>query len=393
VNPYTRAVNNALGKVLELRDICERQRQIASTDVDSLLELPTAKRLRRVYHYRQTRLLTRAVIEELCTRSLRTGRSNPQQAAELCALANDICLAIEARNPPPHWSPALVADLTALVQAHAGNAKRLLEHWEQARRHFAVAHDRLGKGTGDGELRAKVFGLHASLLRERREFGEALGLLSLAQNIYRELHHDHEQGRVLMLRVMILRELNLLDDAVSCHMNACGLLDEGRDPWMVGAAWINLAVLFHDLGRYQDAWSTLQGMPDLATLCGADASILMNQLWAEGMVLRGLDHYEEAFQRLQFVREHFASKGCPATAALVMLDIAVLFSQQGRTADLRKALDEACCLYPPDAWQDDARGALERFRQAVEAGEAAAVLLTALRHIRDMRIPPVTSAD
>jgi tetratricopeptide (TPR) repeat protein len=382
---YTRAVKNAVGAVTGWKKTLDRQREAAGGDVDRLLELPPAKRLRRVYHYRQTRLLTRATIVELCARSLRVGRKDPLLATELCALANEICLAMEARNPPPHLSPALMADLKALVQAHAGNARRLLQQWEKARGHFTAAHDRLLDGTGDGDLRACVFSLHASLLVECRHFEEALWLLTLAQSLYRRLGDSHAVGKVLMKEAIALREMGQVEAAIQCHIDACVFLDEARDPWIVGAAWINLAVLFHDVGRYEDAWSTLKGMPDLTELCGTEASILLNQLWVEGIVLRGLERYDEAVQRLRFVHRGFVDRGCKATAALVMLDLTVLFAEIGQGESLRAALEEAYRLCPPEAWREDTRRFLEQFRRAAEGGESVAVLLWNLQHIRKSR--------
>jgi hypothetical protein len=90
-------------------------------------------------------------------------------------------------------------------------------------------------------------------------------------------------------------------------------------------------------------------------------------LWLKGRIARGLGQHLEAEALLVAARARFLAEEIPYDAASVSLDLAVLYAEQRRTAELKKLAAEMLPIFT--AWQihREALAALMFLKQAVDA--------------------------
>jgi hypothetical protein len=112
--------------------------------------------------------------------------------------------------------------------------------------------------------------------------------------------------------------------------------------------------------------------------------------WAEGAIAAGLGDEAVAEQIYRAVQQEFLRLGVAYDAALVSLDLAVLFSRQGRNEDLRQLSAEILPVFEARDVHREALATLLLFRRAVEeerlTAEVAQQLIAALRRSRPARM-------
>jgi hypothetical protein len=118
-------------------------------------------------------------------------------------------------------------------------------------------------------------------------------------------------------------------------------------------------------------------------------------LWFEGNLARAEGHDEEAESALRACREGFARRGIGYDAALVSLDLAVLFLEARRTAEVKALAEEMFPLFQAQDIHREAAAALLLFIEAARAEEASlafvrelAAYLQAARRDRGLRFRP-----
>ncbi|MCP4203118.1 MAG: hypothetical protein GY769_14445 [bacterium] len=142
--------------------------------------------------------LVRLLLEE--SKSCR--EVNPLLSAELAELS-----LIAAEHLEPHYyDPAHVADAQAQASANYGDALRLLERSQAARRQFASANGRLEIGTGRTKILSEVARLEARLLHSIGRHEEAHRLLERTLAAHEE---ESERSRPLLHFLLEARD----DDA------------------------------------------------------------------------------------------------------------------------------------------------------------------------------------
>jgi hypothetical protein len=102
---------------------------------------------------------------------------------------------------------------------------------------------------------------------------------------------------------------------------------------------------------------------------------LIRLRWLEGKIARELGQLEDAEAALKEARGAFLSQGIGIDAALVSLDLAVLYAQRGETAAIRHLAAEMVPVFQAGEVHPDALAAILLFRQAAEAEQINRALL------------------
>ena len=97
--------------------------------------------------------------------------------------------------------------------------------------------------------------------------------------------------------------------------------------------------------------------------------------WVEGKIARGLGQRAQAEKLFLAARDGFLLASAAYDTALVSLDLASLYAEQGRMADLKQVAGEMLPIFSSRQIHREALAALAYWRQAVEAERAGLELV------------------
>jgi len=271
---------------------------------------------------------TWAFCERLCEESERAASDKAARAVELAGLARRV-----AERVP--GSEASRARLQGYAWAFTGNARRVQGNLPGAEEAFLHS-KRLWPedDSADPDLpldRGRMFDLEASLRQNQGRFAEADRLLNraLAAGLRGEA-----RSRNLVKKAFGLVMTNQHRAAVGALEEAASLLEDKTSARLVFAVRFNLAVNLFLLGRHAEAEALLPEVRDLAVRLGNELD-LVRVLWLEGRVAAGLGKREDAVAALLQVRGEFTVREIALDAALVSLELAVLYQEEGRVGEVK----------------------------------------------------------
>lgn len=266
----------------------------------------------------------------------------------------------------------------ALALAHEGNAHRAEGELRQAVDCFAAARFLLrSHGGGARRVTAEVDQLEGSLCRGQRRLEEATVLLHRAYVAF-VLEEDWVRAlRVLLKLGLVHREAGELTAAVATARQAVSALDGAEEQRLSLMAYHNLAYFLADAGDYTEAREALATAERLARFF-PDRWTQLRLLWVEGNIARGLGETREAEAAYQAVRHGFLQQGVGYDAALVSLDLAVLYAQQGETAEVKRLASEMLPVFQAQDVHREALAALLLFQQAAHAERVTVAFLESL---------------
>jgi tetratricopeptide (TPR) repeat protein len=335
------------------------ERAAAPRLVDELVGAAEAGRTAMIRS--QPRLRTPAVCDLLLERSFARGFPDPAQAIELAELAVRIAEQLDAEV----YGRSVAQDLRTRAWAHLGNARRLAFDFLGAEQALTVAASHLEGGSADPLEEARVLDFKASLLSDRGRFEEAAELIDTVIEIYMEIRDSHRQGRALISKGVFLGYAGHSADAAAWIADGLGRIDRNREPRLELMAHHNLAWFLNDCGRSAEARDLLESFrgayrefPDVWTG--------LRLIWLESRIAFGLGRLVEAEAGLRDARERFLIHGTGYEASMVTLDLAELYLQQGRTAEVKKLAREMLPLFLSQDIHRQAVAALTAFQQAVE---------------------------
>lgn len=282
---------------------------------------------------------------------------------------------VSARNlDRQRYREGAIADLCARAWAELSNAYRLDQDFEAAEDALARAETYLEEGTGDSLILARLLDLEASLRSSQRRLPETLELLDHVYRIYRQLGETHLAGRAL-----ISKGLNTAYD--DRPHEAVGLLREGlllivseRDPQLAAIGRYSLIHALVDCGEFRQAGQALLES-GLRESFAQDPLNLARLRWLEGKIHAGLGKLWRADQVLAEVRNGFLERGQDYDAALVGLDLAAVWLQQGNNAAVRKLAEEILETFAALRIQREGLKAVRFFREACRREMATPALV------------------
>ena len=310
----------------------------------------------------------------LCDLVLQQSREQNFQNPALGECLALLALEILDRLDPACYGVEAIKDLRARAWAYTANSRRVKGDLRGAEEAFALAFASLKQGSREPMERAILLDLQASLLRAQRRFRKSLSLLRRATKIFLELGERHWAGRALVKMSTVHHVAGNPRQAIPLLYQALELIDGAREPRLLLVAWHNLINGLAESERFMEAQKLL-----------AQARPLYQQYpehwthnrykWVEGMIVRGFGQQDHAETLFLAARNGFLAEGAAYDVALVSLDLASLYAEQGRMAELKRLAEEMVPIFSSRQIHREALAALAFWRQAVEAEEACVDLV------------------
>ncbi len=316
------------------------------------------------------RFQTWGVFELLVERSLEVSLQDPAFGEHLGLLA----LRLADHLDSTRYGEERIADLRARAWGFVGNACRMRFEFQGAEEAFSKAYQQLKKGTRDGLERAIFLDLKASLLRDQRRFDESLKLLRRAVDLFLSHGERHRAGRSLVNSSTVCNYMGRSEDCVSILMKAIELIDPERDPRLLLCTRHNLVFVLSELGRFPEAHRLYRDARPLYRSFN-EPWVQNRRRWVRGKIAKGLGQLHQAETRFLAARDGFVAEGIPYDTALVSLELALLYAEQGRTGELKRLAAEMVPIFASRHIHREALAALAFFRQAAEAETAGAELV------------------
>jgi transcriptional regulator with XRE-family HTH domain len=367
---------------LAAREIAARQRFATPAAADRSQASAVWRRLvglssaeRRWLAERLPEVRTWAMAELLCHESSHAAARDAAEARELAGLALWVA----------EVAPAIAAwrsRLCGYCRAFVANALRVDGQLPAADAAMARAWElwRAGDG-GDpagllGEWR--LLDLEASLRRAQRQFQVAFALLDRAA----AAAPAEAQGRILLNRASTLEQAGDAAGAVRELRAAAPLVAAVGDARLRCTLEFNLAVNLCHLGSPQEAEERLPLLRRLAVELG-NAIDQVRLDWLSGRVADALGRKDEARAAFERVRQEFTTRHNAYDTALVSLELAILYLDEGRTAEVRQLADAMRWIFAGVGIERETLAALRLFcaaaRQERVTPEEARQILAALR--------------
>jgi tetratricopeptide (TPR) repeat protein len=322
-----------------------------------IADLPYEKQVKQVEE--DAELQAWGLCQLLLKKSLEAGFKDPTTAVNLANLAVKIsCRLGDVYHP--EW----VHDLRARALAHLGNSRRVLGELRSADDAFRFAESFLEQGTGDPRLHAEILNLLSSLRWSQRNLDEALKLSDAALSLYRASADARGVGTCLVKKANILQERGDLGRAIR-------LLSQRAEEIQAAGDHLNAYARFNLLGmlalaqRYEEAERIL---PEVRTLFHSlnEPLNLIRLVWTEGTIALGRERIDEAESNFCEVQSAFLERGMAYDAALVSLDLALVYLRKRKLSDLKKLSSDLVLLFESRDVHREALGALYLFQKACE---------------------------
>jgi tetratricopeptide (TPR) repeat protein len=317
------------------------------------------------------RFHTWGVFQLLVERTLETSIRNPTDAEELGHLA----LRLSEYLDQEYYGPGVIEDFRARTWAYIGNARRIRSDLQGAEEAFNTAYHHLQQGTRDNLERATLFDLEASLRRDQRRFEEASRLLKRAISLFFQSAQSHRAGRSLVNLSTVYYYAGDIESCIPLLFQAIGLIDPEQEPRLLLCARHNLIDDLAETGRYLEAQRLYRETRPLYRNF-PDAWTQNRRKWVKGKISRGLGQADQAESLFLAARDGFIQEGIPYDTALVSLELATLYAEQGRTADLKRLAEEMVPIFSSLHIHREALAALAYLKQAAEAERATLDLVS-----------------
>ena len=165
------------------------------------------------------------------------------------------------------------------------------------------------------------------------------------------------------------------EDGIPLLKQALELIDAEQEPRLLLCARHNLIDYLASAGRFLDAQSLYRETRPLYRDF-PDAWAQNRRKWVRGKIARGLGQSRLAESLFLAARDGFVGEGLPYDTALVSLELASLYAEQGRTQDLKKLAREMLPIFSSLQIHREALAALTFLRQAIEAEKASVEVVT-----------------
>lgn len=379
---YDEAFDRSQGLVVPWIRLLRREREEAPGLFQALMERTAEQR--EMLLRNSPRFRTWGLLELLIDRCLETSIQNPRHGEELGRLALRIADLADADR----YGAGRLHDMRARAWSHIGNALRMQSSLQGADSAFQQGRKYLECGTGDLFELALFLDLEASLRRHQYRFLDALRLLKRAISIFSELRDDHRAGRSLVNQSVVLLYSGRSEESIPVLYRAMRLIEPEAEPRLLLSAKHNLIIALTNLRHfleaqraYREALPLYRAFPDAWT---------QNRCtWIQGRIARGLGQVEEAEALFVAARDGFLAEGIPYDTALVALELALLYAEQGRSAELKRLAAELVPVFASRHIHSEALIAISFFQRAVEAERAEVEVVARVEeYLRKARYAP-----
>lgn len=381
-DPFQEALKRSAPEIETMSRALSKERAQAPALFVELMGFPLAQRdllLRNDLRYQ-----TWGLFELLVERALEIAVRDAVYAEELGLLALRLADHLDLHV----YEPELVADLRGRAWAHIGNARRIRSDFRGAEEAFERADSCLRRGTQESVERAVFLDMKASLRRAQRRFEEALKLLRRAVAIFLQYGHRHRAGRALVNMSVVHHYAGRAEHGIPLLYQALQLIDPEQEPRLLLCARHNLIDYLASSGRYLEAQNLYRETRPIYRDF-PDAWVQNRRKWVRGKIARGLGQPRLAESLILAARDGFVEEGIPYDTALISLELASLFAEQGRTADLKRLAQEMVPIFSSLQIHREALAALTFLQRAMEAERASLdLVLQVASYLRRARHDP-----
>lgn len=368
---YDPALDNASRSLCSVESAYRKERAAAPGLYAELVQHSVDRRVLFVRNC--PRFHTWGFCELLLDRSREQNFLDPILGERLALLAVEALDHLEASR----YGAEPLEDLRARAWAYVANSRRVQADLQGAEEAFSFAFSFLRLGTGDAMERALLLDLKASLLTKQRRFSKALGLLRRSVAIFLELGEKHRAGRALVKMSTVHSLAGEPEQAIFLLYRALTLIDSAREPRLLLIARHNLIDDLIETGRFMEAQKMLVKARPLYKRF-PQPWFQNPRKWVEGKIARGLGQVDRAETLLLEARDGFLLTDAAYDTALVSFDLASLYAEQGRMAELKRLATEMVPVFSSRQIHREVLAALDYWRQAVEAEGASAAVIAGI---------------
>jgi transcriptional regulator with XRE-family HTH domain len=313
-------------------------------------------------------------------------------------LAVALCAQSEAAAAHDLRNALFLAELALLVAGHVsgtdgfksrlqgyctaavGNVRRVRNEIPAAGETFDRALRLWNEGEDPAGLlsQARMLDLEASLRRAERHFDQALKLHAEALKVAR----PEEEGHLLLNQSSTLQHKGNHEEALETLERAARVIDGERQPRLRFGLRFNQSASLTRLNRAAEAAPIVAEVRELAERLRNDLD-LCKTLWLEANVAAGLGRRQEALESLEQVRRDLQARALPYDYALASLDVALLYRQEGRCAEIKALAAEMLAIFRVQGVHREALASVLLFKEAAEREEVTIQLVRRLQDYLD----------
>ena len=358
----------------------EEDERKARRDLEDLLLLDPEARVRTVKRSR-SRFRSSALVRLLIAESERRVQADPGEAHRLAALACEVLNTAPGR--PGYYT------LLVLALATMANTRRAAGQLREADVAFENVRDVIRTwGVTDPEVTARVDELEGSLRKDQRRFQDAEDLLIRAELLYQLAGEARGEARVLLTLGITYNQQGRFSEAIEATRTAIRRMPSGVNPRLLLCARFNLAHYMAKVGEFEQSLELLeqdeesfQKFPDLWTQ--------LRIVWLRAEIAQGQGDLKEAEKSYRKAFEGFLKEGVGYDAALVALDLALLYLRQGRTAEVKRLARQMIPIFQAQDVHREALAALALFQKAARREEVTVEqLLRLVKYLQEARNDP-----
>jgi tetratricopeptide (TPR) repeat protein len=296
-------------------------------------------------------------VEQLCHESAKIAGGDAARALRLAELA------LRAAKRAP-GEGAHRQKLEGYCWIFLGNARRVGGALPRAEEALARASELLQAWVGATPIPLAAWRLpdmQASLRRHQGRFAEALAMH--AHTLV--LAPPEAAGRVLLNKAFTLEQQGEPEQALAALQEAEARIDGAHEPRLLFGIRFNRIVNLSHLQRYEEAAKRL---PEVQAMAEAGGRPLDNVrvLWLQSKVAAGLGRRAEAGELLDRVRREFLSRDIAYDTAVATLELAVLYLEDGRAAEVREIAAELTPIFAAQRVARETLASVELFCEAVK---------------------------
>jgi tetratricopeptide (TPR) repeat protein len=278
-------------------------------------------------------------------------------------------------------------DVLVRAMAYRANALRAMGKLQEADNRLASVRGLIRReAVTDTRVYAEVDWIEGILRKDQRRFVEAEELLSRAALLYEVAGERIEAARPLLTLGLLYGDRQNLTRAIEATRSALGKLDPETEPRLYLCGRHNLALFLVEGGQYDAASEAMHADEELYRQF-ADLWTRLRQTWLQGKIAFGTGRLKAAEEAFLAVRDGFVQQGIGYDAAMVSLDLALVYLREGRTAEVRRVAEEMIPLFQLEDVHPEVAAALLLFHEAarreVATVESVEELMVYLKRARE----------
>ena len=312
--------------------------------------------------------LSSALRNSAIHKTLELGSKDPQRAVQMGELAVALCdeATLSGRTVEESNEARL---RKALALAALANARRICSDFARSFELFRLSTGLMEASDFSSLEYARIEQLRAHLLSDCQRFEEAKRSLDRARTIYSKLGATHMEGRTLIALGSMLGRSGRPSLAVELLKKGLVLVDIEIEPRLALVAKHNLVHYLFDAGSSDEALDIMSETRALHLELGNPVD-LARLRWLEGQIALERDDLRDAESAFNEVKAFFVDKGVPHDTALVSLDLATVYLQQGRLPELKALSVEMLTIFDGIGTKRESHAALTFFEKAIELERA-----------------------